>query len=68
MLSRAFCSTQKLLCFVINLFQNDFDRNTAMKNFIKNIKVLISYSKKVKLLIENNVVSKRQFKNLIIFH
>ena len=40
------------------------DRNTAMKNFIKNIKVLISYSKKkkMKLLIENNVVSKRQFK------
>jgi sugar phosphate isomerase/epimerase len=40
------------------------DRKIAMKNFIKNIKIINSYAKKknVKLLVENNVVSKNQYK------
>ena len=41
-----------------------FNRKDAINQFLKNIKVLISYAKKkkVKLLIENNVVSRNQFK------
>ena len=40
------------------------DRKKAMNNFIKNIKILNSYAQKknIKLLIENNVVSKNQYK------
>ena len=40
-----------------------FNRNVAIKNFVKNVKLLNSYAKKkgVNLLIENNIVSKKQY-------
>ena len=40
-----------------------FTRSNAIKNFVKNIKILNKYAntKQVKLLIENNVVSRKQY-------
>ena len=44
---------------------NVFNRNESIKRFIKNVKIISLYAKKygVKLLIENNVISKQEVLN-----